>query len=336
MRARMTTAAAIVLLGVATASAVQETPAHPPAPEPDTKPAPAGQDAAKRSKALEDLLRRLATQPDSRRVALPGARTAAGGGGETAAAQPQSEQRTVRVTRHSDLVQVVHLGIQRDLAYWDKVVEMVPGDEVRQGGKAVTVFDYPDGANYRFEGPATIRVTSDGLANPRLLEVDSLARFALFTFGKSEIDTVITLPGGNELAGRDARVSVNDLDLRAVEIRNTGPDPVVLRSPYLGATLLTVAAGQRVVLPVIPEPSAFIPHLSHDATAGDAERGRLVVEAQPEIGLRVAGDSVELRGDGPVTAIARACGARLVLRPGETLTLTRVPLGDARRKESEH
>jgi hypothetical protein len=331
MRSLMTTAA-LVLLGVPAARATQETPTNPPAPAP----APAGQDATKRSKALEELLRQLQSQPDARHVAKPGAKADAKRPAGGADATPSAERRIVRMTRMSDLVQVVHQGAQRDLAYWDKSVELVPGDEVRQGAKAVTIFEYADGANFRFDGPAQILLTSDGLANPRLLEVSQLARFALFTLGKGEIDTVVTLPGGNELAGRDALVSVHDFDQRAVELRNTGPEPVVLRSPYLGATLLTLAPGQRVTLPVLPEPSAYVPHLTHDATTGDAARGTLIVEAQPEVGLRQVGDSVEVRGDGPVTAIARACGARLVLRPGEQLTLARVPLGDARRKESEH
>jgi hypothetical protein len=236
----------------------------------------------------------------------------------------------------SDLVQIVHLGAQRDLAYWDKTVDLVPGDEVRQGGKAVTILDYADGATFRFDGVASYRLTSDGLANPRLLEVDRIGRFAQFQLGSGELDTVLTLPGGNELAGRDARITVNDFDQRAIELRNSGPGPVVLRSPYLGATLLTLSPGQKVTLPVLSEPSAFVPRLTHDASTGDAARGTLLVEAQPEVALRLVGDAIELRGDGPITAIARACGARVVLRPGEQLTLARVPLGDARRKESEH
>jgi hypothetical protein len=57
------------------------------------------------------------------------------------------------------------------------------------------------------------------------------------------------------------------------------------------------------------------------------------VTAQPEIGLRVDGDAIEVHGDGPVTAIARACGARVVLRPGEQMRLARAPIGAPRKKE---
>lgn len=314
--------AALVLLGLSAARGVQEPPAG----------APGGQEAKQRSKALEDLLRQLEAHPESRHVTPPG-RTAAE---EPQAAAPGSERSIVRLTRMSDLVQLVHLGSQRDLAFWDKSVELAPGDEVRQGAKAVTLLDYADGANFRFDGAASYRLTSDGTASPRLLEVSRIARFAQFTLGQGDVDTVLTLPGGNELAGRHALVTAVDFDQRALEIRNTGPEPVVLRSPYLGATLLTLNAGQKVTLPVLPEPSAFVPRLSHDASTGDAARGTLLVEAQPEIALRTVGDSVELRGDGPITAIARANGARVVLRPGEQITLARVPLGDPRRKESEH
>jgi len=233
----------------------------------------------------------------------------------------------------SDVVQVVHAGVQRDLSFWDKHCDMAPGDEVRQGPKAMTIVDYADGASFKIEGPAILRFASDGVANPRQVEFDRLSRSAYLVLGRGEVDTVVALPGGNELAGRDARLSLHDYDLRALEIRNSGPEPVVLRSPYLGATLLTLEPGHRVLLPVLAEPSAFVPHLTHDATTGDDARGRLVVTAQPEIGLRVDGDAIEVRGDGPVTAIARACGARVVLRPGEQMRLARAPLGDPRRKE---
>jgi hypothetical protein len=345
MRSLIATAA-IVLLGLPAARAVQEPPKKPPAPAEPSAPgvnpanpeppagAPAGQEAKQRSKALEDLLRQLQTHPESRRVAAPAAH--AGAEEPQAATSPANEKSIVRLTRMSDLVQLVHLGLQRDLAFWDKSVELAPGDEVRQGAKAVTILDYADGANCRFDGPATYRLTSDGAASPRLLEIERIARFAQFTLGQGDVDTVLTLPGGNELAGRHALVTVRDFDQRAIELRNAGPEPVVLRSPYLGATLLTLNVGQKVTLPVLPEPSAFVPRLTHDASTGDAARGTLLVEAQPEIALRTVGDSVELRGDGPIPAIARANGARVVLRPGEQLTLARVPLGDPRRKESEH
>jgi hypothetical protein len=339
-------AAALVLLAASAARARQVPPAKPPEPSAPTPPgvkpaqteppagAPAGQEAAKRSKALEDLLRQLEKRPDSRKVTPPGGPPATAAG--EAAAPAPDERRIVKLTRMSDLVQVVHLGAQRDLAYWDKKVDLAPGDEVRQGAKAVTILDYADGATFRFDGVASYRLTSDGLANPRLLEVVRLARFALFTLGQGDVDTVLTLPGGNELAGRHALISAHDFDQRAIELRNSGPEPVVLRSPYLGATLLTLASGQKVTLPVLPEPSAFVPRLTHDATTGDAARGTLLVEAQPEVGLRLVGESIALSGDGPITAIARACGARVVLRPGDQITLARVPLGDPRRKESEH
>jgi hypothetical protein len=321
------TAAACLLLGVAETRAMgQEAPAPAPASSAPPKEA-APQQEEPRSKELEELLRKLASEHAGR---APASEAPASGAHAVARAPTD---RVIHVTRMADVVQVVHAGAQRELAYWDKHAEMGPGDELRQGPKAVTLVDYSDGASFKFEGPAILRFTSDGLANPRLLEIERLSRSAFLFLGRGDVDTVLTLPGGNELAGRNARVTLHDFDLRALEIRNSGPDPVVLRSPYLGATLLTLEKGHRVLLPVLAEPSAFVPHLTHDASTGDEARGRLVVTAQPEIGLRVDGDAIEVHGDGPVTAIARACGARVVLRPGEQMRLARAPIGAPRKKE---
>jgi hypothetical protein len=319
------TAAACLLLGVAeTRAKGQEAPAPAPSAPPEEA---APQQEEPRSKELEELLRKLASEHAGRAPA-----SEAPASGAHAVARTPTD-RVIHVTRMADVVQVVHAGAQRELAYWDKHAEMGPGDELRQGPKAVTLVDYSDGASFKFEGPAILRFTSDGLANPRLLEIERLSRSAFLFLGRGDVDTVLTLPGGNELAGRNARVTLHDFDLRALEIRNSGPDPVVLRSPYLGATLLTLEKGHRVLLPVLAEPSAFVPHLTHDASTGDEARGRLVVTAQPEIGLRVDGDAIEVHGDGPVTAIARACGARVVLRPGEQMRLARAPIGAPRKKE---
>jgi hypothetical protein len=314
------TAAACVLLGAAGARAFQDAPA----------PAESGKQEAPRSKELEELLKRLASERSGRARPAEGP---AKGARAAAAAERAPQDRVIRATRMSDVVQVVHAGLQRDLSYWDKHAEMAPGDELRQGPKAVTLVDYSDGASFKIEGPALLRFTSDGLANPRQVEFERLSRSAYLFLGRGDVDTVLTLPGGNELAGRNARVTLHDFDLRALEIRNSGPDPVVLRSPYLGVTLLTLEPGHRVMLPVLAEPAAFVPNLTHDAATGDDARGRLVVVAQPEIGLRVDGDAIEVLGAGPVTAVARACGARVVLRPGEVLRLARAPLGEPRRKE---
>ena len=330
------TATACVLLGAARARAFQDAPApaapgKPAAPPQEAPRSPAASpQEAPRSKDLEELLKRLASERSGR---VPSTDRPATGARAAAAAERAPADRVIRATRMSDVVQVVHAGLQRDLSYWDKHAEMAPGDELRQGPKAVTLVDYSDGASFKIEGPALLRFTSDGLANPRQVEFERLSRSAYLFLGRGDVDTVLALPGGNELAGRNARITLHDFDLRALEIRNSGPDPVVLRSPYLGATLLTLEPGHRVMLPVLAEPAAFVPNLTHDAATGDDARGRFVVVAQSEIGLRVDGDAIEVHGDGPVSAIARACGARVVLRPGEMLRLARAPLGDPRRKE---
>src|SRR5262249_18114888 len=163
---------------------------------------------APRSKELEDLLKRLASDRGRARPGEP----AEPGAHPAAAAAHAPQDKVIRATRMSDVVQVVHAGVQRDLSYWDKHCDMAPGDEIRQGPKARTVVDYADGASFKIEGPALLRFTSDGLANPRQVEFERLSRSAYLSLGRGDVDTVLALPGGNELAGRDARLPLHDFD----------------------------------------------------------------------------------------------------------------------------
>jgi len=311
---------AMLVLGAAVA--LQE--GDPPAPPPQEPP---------RSKALEDLLRRLAEERGAPSVVPPSPREAPVPAAE-GSPLPPAERAILR--RASDSVQVVLAnGLRRDLQYWDASLELGAGDEVRQGSHSCAVLEFPEGARIRVDGVAKWRMKSDVRTSPRLLEFVELGRVAVLHLGEGGIDTVVVLPGGTELAGRGARVVVRDRDQRALEIRNSGPEPVVTRNPYVGAGVITLPAGQRVFLPVRPEPAAQVAHLTHDAVLFDANRGRLVVQAPDEIALTAAADAIELAGRGPVTGVARACGARLVLAPGATIRLTRAPLGWPRPREWE-
>ncbi len=283
------------------------------------------------SQALEELLRRLAQERGE---------PTDDGSLEAPAGEPGPAGRKVleppRLTRSSDSVQVATAkGERRDLAYWDSRLDLEPGDEVRQGPRATTLLDFADGTHVRVDGRALWRMTTAVGASPRRIVFEELRRMAEFRLGRADLDTVLTLPGGNELACRQARVTVLDFDVRALEIRNGGPEPVVVRSPYLGARVIPLAAGQRVVLPVLPEPAAAVDHLTHEASVFDDARGRLKVEAPDEVVLAAAGDSIEMTGRGSIPGIVRACGARMVVRPGETMTLTRAPLGFPRPTERD-
>ena len=304
-------------------------PATPTAPQETT---PATPPPTQRSQELEDLIRRLSQERGAPSLVPPNPLEPALEDREGETSAPFAEKALL--TRASDPVQVVlATREQRDLAFWDSRIEISKGDEVRQGPKGCTVLDFPDGASYRFDGMAVYRLTSDAKSSPRLVHVEALGRFAEFQLGRAEIDTVLRLPGGSEVAGRITRLTVFDFDLRALEIRNSGPESAVVRNPYLGSRIVTLAAGQRVFLPVMAEPSAFVAQLSHDVSAFDESRGRLFVQAPDQVGLEVAADGVALSGRGPQVGIARACGARMVVRPGETLKLTRAPLGFPRRRE---
>jgi hypothetical protein len=309
----------------------QEKPAQekPPQAAPAQEKPPAGS-----SKALDELLERLLKEQGGQPpvvapsdVALPPDVALAGA--------PPAESRLARVTRISDTVQVVRAdGSHRDLQYWDKFLDVGAGDEVRQqGGRSLTLLDYADGAHFRFDGEAIWRLTSDALAKPRRFEIVRLARHGELWFGRNGLDTVVMLPGGNELAGNGTRVRLRDFDGRALEVTVTGPTPAVVRSPYLAGRIVTVLAGQRILLPVLTEPSAVVSHLTREATLFDVPRGQLRVQAPDQLTLTASASDIELLGSGPIPGIARACGARVVVQPGRVLRLTRAALGAPRRQE---
>jgi hypothetical protein len=312
---------------IATALALQAGGA-PPAP-PQAAPGSGQEQPPPRSTALEDLLRRLAEE----RAAAGAPAAAPSEEPARAPVVPNSERPVLR--RGSDSVQIAFAnGKRRQLTWWDARVELSSGDEVRQDGKATVLVDFADGAHFRVEGTAVWRLAGDPATSPRRVEFEELRRSGEFQFGDADLDTVLSLPGGNEIAGRRTHLVVHDFDLRAHEIRNGGPESVVIRSPYLGARLLTLAPGQHVWLPALPEPSAFVSHLTHEAAIFDAMRGRLVVQAPDEIDLTARESSVLLAAKGPIAGVARACGSRFVVQPGTSLTLTRVPLGFERVPET--
>jgi len=326
---------------VAVAAAPRQDPATPPpaakdaAPQekPEEKP---GQEAPapSSSKALDELLERLLSENGGQPPVVAPSDVAVTPDAALAGA-PAPESRLARVTRISDTVQVVRAdGSHRDLQYWDKFLEVGPGDEVRQhGGRSLTLLDYADGAHFRFDGEAIWRLTSDALAKPRTFEIERLVRYGELWFGRNGVDTVVKLPGGNELAGNGTRVQLRDFDGRALEVTVTGPTPVVVRSPYLAGRIVTVTAGQRIVLPVLTEPSAIVSHLTREATLFEVPRGQLRVQAPDQLTLTALEREIELLGSGPVAGIARACGARVVIQPGRVMRLTRAALGAPRRQE---
>lgn len=282
--------------------------------------------------ALEELLKRLSAERSQPSVVAP-----------SDAAPDLLEGDTfdplrllARLTRASDSIGVMRPdGLRRDLQFWDKVYGLEAGDEVRQDGRGCALLEYEDGANFRFDGEAIWRMASDALANPRELEIVRLARYADLWLGRGDVDTVFWLPGGNELAANGSRIVLQDHDRRAIEIRVTGPSPAVVRSPYLGGRAVRVRPGQRIFLPVLAEPVAFVPHLVREASLFDEMRGRLRVQAPEAIDVEPLDQALELTGSGPIPGIVRACGARLVMQPGQTMRLTRAPLGAPRRQEQD-
>lgn len=301
------------------AAGAPDAPQDPPQVEPAPPPP---------SDALEDLLRRLRAESGIPATDATGAEPAAGD-------EPLDPARLSAVlTRVSSSVQVVRAdGLRRDLHWWDKFYALEAGEQVRQDGRGATLLDYEDGAHLRVDGEAVWWMGSDALARPREIVIERLGAFADLWLGRGGVDTVVALPGGNELAGNGSRVVVQDHDRRALEVRVTGPTPVVVRSPYLGGRLVTVAPGQRVLLPVLEEPAAFVAHLVREETLFDEMRGRLRVQAPEPVALAPGAADVALSGAGAIPGIARACGARVVVQPGRTIRLTRAPLGFPRRQE---
>ncbi|MSR46573.1 MAG: hypothetical protein EXS13_05855 [Planctomycetes bacterium] len=316
-------------LGVV-AIAQEDPPPAAPAPS-----APAAQEGelpanAAGSEALNALLERLLAVKSEPSLVDPTSAT------PEVPASSAPTRRTATMRRAADAVQVVRAdGARRDLAYWDQTIELAIGDEVRQhGGRSCALLDYGDGTHGRFDGEAIWRMTADAIAKPRELEVLQLARFCELWLVEG-VDMVIALPGGNEIAGTATRITLHDHDRRAIEVRVTGPEPVVVRSPYLGDRLTTVAPGQRIFLPVLTEPSAIIPHLVREAVLFDDSRGRLRVQAPEQLTLTARELELEVSGSGLIPGIARACGARVMVKPGETLRLTRAPIGFPRRQEQD-
>ncbi len=325
---------AIVLLALAplptdasSAPAVQDAaaPMTPPVAPPVAEDPPSSG-----SRALEELLERLLAERAAGGIVALTTSTP----DDPVAALPAPPGGMVR--RIADSVQVVQAdGTRRDLSWWDPRIVLAPGDEVRlDSGRACALYSDSDGVRARFDGRTVWRPLDALGARPRQFAIDQLARYGEWWFEEG-VDCVLRLPGGNECAGNGTRITLHDHDRRAIEVRVTGPAPVVVRTPYLGEELVTVAPGQRIFLPALPEPAAFVPHLTVTAEQFDDARGRLRVQAPETMTLAVRESGIALEGNGPVPGIARACGARVVVRPGDALTLTRVPLGFPRRQEQD-
>lgn len=324
-------------LSAATPDAAQDpatatpTPTPPPTPTQTPTPPPAADDQpAGGSRALEELLERLLAERSAGGLIAPTTDLPE----EPTTATPPAAASAVR--RIADSVQVVRAdGVRRDLAWWDSRAVLGPGDEVRlDGGRACALYSDGDGVRARFDGRAVWRALDAVGTRPRQFAIDQFARYAEWWL-EAGVDCVLRLPGGNECAGNGTRITLHDHDRRAIELRVTGPAPVVVRTPYRGEELVTVAPGQRIFLPALPEPAAWVPHLTVTAEQFDDARGRLRVQAPETMSLAVRESGIALEGNGPVPGIARACGARVVVRPGDGLTLTRVPLGFPRRQEQD-
>lgn len=334
MQIRGATITAIALVAVAAFAPLRASAQEPAPIAPPQVPAPAdgGQVAPPNSsKALEELLEKLQAARGGEALVAP--TTAQPGGDVAPAAAPVL---TARLRRAADSVQVVRSdGSRRDLAFWDQTFELAVGDEVRQdSGRACALLEYPEGMRARFDGRSIWRMKSDALARPRQFAIDQLAHYGEFTLAEG-VDTVIELPGGNEVAGNGTRLTLHDHDRRAIEVRVSGPLPVVVRTPYVGSRVITVAPGQRIFLPMLAEPAAFVPHLSDERRLFDDSRGCLRVQVSDATTMTVGDQEIELSGRGSVPGIARACGARVVVRPGDTLRLTRAPIGFPRRQEQD-
>jgi hypothetical protein len=312
---------------------VPKTDTPPPPPQEGTPPAtpPTGQEKPTRSQALEDLLKRLQQERGTPTLVPPNPNAP-----PTPEGTPVAPAQPALLRRASDPVQVAFAdGHKRDLQFWDARLDLDDGDEVRQGAGSCTLLEFAEGARYRIDGVAIWRLDSETNATPRLVLFTQLVRSAELDLGHGEFDTVFTLPGGNELASRNTRLFVRGYEDRALEIRNSGPDPAVVRSPYLGARVITLHPGQVVYMPVLPEPSAYIPHLTHDTSVFDEQRGRLYVQAPDQITLSAGADAVDVAARGPAAGIARACGARMVLTAGQSMRVTRAPIGYTRLPEWE-
>jgi hypothetical protein len=327
-------------------AAVQEESSSVPssAPPPITKPlanpaaAPAGQEApASGSRALEELLERLMAERAAGGLVAPTTTVPEEPAPDLAPTAVGAVGAVAAVRRIADAVQLVRRdGGRRDLAWWDSRAMLEAGDEVRlHGGRACALYEDSDGIRARFDGPAIWRALDAVGARPRQFSVDQLERFGEWWLAEG-VDCVLLLPGGNECAGNGTRLTLHAHDRRAIELRVTGPAPVVVRSPYLGERLVSVAPGQRIFLPALPEPAAFVPDLVQTAELSEtASSGALRVQATGTLKFETLGPDIALLGSGPVTGIARACGARVVVRSGDALRLTRVPLGTPRRQEHD-
>jgi hypothetical protein len=200
-----------------------------------------------------------------------------------------------------------------------------------QGPKGRSIISTADGSEMRFDGVAVFRFLSEATAEECHLQVDRLEKFLRMKL--FDTPTTVDLPGGNQLVGKGTLLSIYNHEFRAVEIRNTGPQSVELRGPFLGRQSLTLKGGQKVLMPVF--------QIIGQGPAGDAEQQVFADGGPSTTGLSVpvqvvsprqvqvsmSGQTVELYGSGSAAGIARVVGARLRIAPGATVRLQRAPLG---------
>ena len=247
------------------------------------------------------------------------------GGGE------EEDEEAIHLLRAFDAVDVLRGDERHQLQYWNAHFILERGDIVRGSRGSLLVIDYPDGTEVRTNGLIEMHVLTAADDPQRRLRIPQLEIALLLQL--QETPTTLELPGGNVVSGQNSRVTIRNIDLRILEIRNTGPGSLSVQGPFLGDRVLDLEGGKLVQLPLFPAtalPPTGPQHLHRfpDMTTSAARLPlSLAVSCSERVAVSRSGSSLQLEGIGPTEEVVSVHGARLRLEPGMTLHLRRAHLG---------
>ncbi len=249
-------------------------------------------------KEIEALLKAFGSKPTGslEALSLPG--------GE--AAEPE-----IIFFRAHDLVEVLRGENRHTLQYWCPTWKTEISDRLRMGPSARGVLEFPNGATFVCEGPAELLIESSPADELNVLSVLRIQRFIRLETRASP--TVVHLPLGNSLEAKDGNVTLVNVDLKTLEIKNSGPEPVVVTGPYVRDRRCELHGGQMLVLPLPPivglGPSGPVERSEIDLGAA----GKMSVEKTAEVVLETLPDGIVLTA-GEVKSVSKVMGARIILR----------------------
>ncbi len=287
------------------------------------------------SPALDNLLKRLEEQdqglelpplPTGESLSVAEALFEHSGGVDPIPSGPAE----IHVHRVRDIVESFIDGERSVMQYWDAERSAQDGDEFHVSSKGKVLVDFPDGAHLNLDGPAILRLDTGPEGQAHAFTLERLDR--VFLYRGSASAATIRFPGGYQMVAGDSLVSVRLQELRAYEVRNSGPSPMTLTGPYLREEL-ALEPGEHVFLPAFDILGRGPALPAQEVSARD--NPDLTALVPDDVNVNIFEESLELRGESSQTRVVRVSGARLRLPPGSRVDLRRAKVGPVHPRPQE-